>query len=143
MNMAIQDGFDVLDVRVGQRRTPNPMRSAPIPTLVQASQVGVCSPESKADPRTMNRTTTAAIPTIQPTKKAPAVRRGCGVKSSRIAGAGQRSRALILRHSALALRSFCTAVFLVGRDGIEPSTLRFSGGCSYQLSYLPRSCGTG
>src|SRR5450756_2919292 len=25
----------------------------------------------------------------------------------------------------------------VGRGGIEPPTLRFSGGCSYRLSYLP------
>lgn len=31
-------------------------------------------------------------------------------------------------------------VVMVARAGVEPATFRFSGGRSYQLSYLARTC---
>jgi hypothetical protein len=37
-------------------------------------------------------------------------------------------------------RTVSGAFSQVGRDGIEPSTFRFSGGRSYRLSYLPINC---
>src|SRR5664280_35898 len=47
-------------------------------------------------------------------------RHGC--RQMRFRAAGQKTKPLVRG---------------VGRGGIEPPTLRFSGGCSYRLSYLP------